>query len=544
MLTNRGGIIPVWGESLEVFGRKLMDEEFVEKRKEYELRWSLERVHLGFVIRGWIKGKPGRVEIARFDVPKRVVAGGWQSWSPFRLVETDGYTFNPGSWRFRNSPVPEKNNLSDYILITRDMTAGFLSSRYGHPFFSIEGSEVVAYIEYFDSKFEDFVPLEPLAVLNAPEHLSPRLYADLLARENNVKRNHLDPLVWCSWYRYYDALEWKDVLKNLEMAPSFGFEVFQIDDGYETNIGDFLDVKEGFPDLYEIARKVRERGMKAGIWVAPFIASESSKLFRKQPDWFVKEGEKPVPVLRNWGRDIYALDLTRRDVLDHVEGLFRKLRSIGFEYFKVDFLFAGAVPGERQRGGPIEAYRMGMEAIRRGAGSAFVLGCGAPLLPSIGLVDGMRVGEDTSESWEGDEISMKNALRNAITRYFFSRVWRNDPDCLILRKSVPENQRRVFALTAGALDGLICVSDDLDEVDDLGREILRKALSLKGGKVVVRGILDEEYEIEVKGAKIGNAILKVNLDEPSMEIELSERLSLEREIEVKDGRIFAFYWRD
>jgi len=45
---------------------------------------------------------------------------------------------------------------------------------------------------------------------------------------------------------------------------------------------------------------------------------------------------------------------------------------------------------------PIQAYREGLNVIRKAVGKSFILGCGAPLLPSAGLVDGMRIGEDTA----------------------------------------------------------------------------------------------------------------------------------------------------
>ena len=43
------------------------------------------------------------------------------------------------------------------------------------------------------------------------------------------------------------------------------------------------------------------------------------------------------------------------------------------------------------------AYRSGIELIREAIGEdAYLLGCGAPLLPSSGLFDAMRVSPDTA----------------------------------------------------------------------------------------------------------------------------------------------------
>jgi alpha-galactosidase len=54
--------------------------------------------------------------------------------------------------------------------------------------------------------------------------------------------------------------------------------------------GDWLDTKEQILrgiDLF--VKKIRKREMKAGIWIAPFVASPSSKLFKDRNNWFLKD---------------------------------------------------------------------------------------------------------------------------------------------------------------------------------------------------------------------------------------------------------------
>ena len=47
----------------------------------------------------------------------------------------------------------------------------------------------------------------------------------------------------------------------------------------------------------------------------------------------------------------------------------------------------------------IEAYRRGLEAIRRGAGQALLMGCNHPLWPSLGLIHASRSSLDIERSW-------------------------------------------------------------------------------------------------------------------------------------------------
>ncbi|MBN2207377.1 MAG: alpha-galactosidase, partial [Candidatus Aminicenantes bacterium] len=248
-------------------------------------------------------------------------------------------------------------------------------------------------------------------------------------------------------------------------------------------------------------------------------------LFRRHPDWMVAEDGRPKVCYKAWNKKIYALDTTRPDVLAWLGEVFRTMAAAGFSYFKADFLFAAAMPGERARPvTPIQAYREGLRAVREAVGSgSFLLGCGAPLLPAAGLVDGMRIGEDTAPFWKTRPSAFQGpnayfALKNALTRSFLHRaLWLNDPDCLLLRSSRTElsaNERTCYALVAGALDNMIVASDDLALVDDAGRALLDTALRLRGGRAVVRGLLGEDFFlVESRGGRAGRVDLAVNLSD-------------------------------
>jgi alpha-galactosidase len=173
-----------------------------------------------------------------------------------------------------------------------------------------------------------------------------------------------------------------------------------------------------------------------------------------------------------------------------------------------------------------------MEAIRQAVGKGFILGCGAPLLPSVGFVEGMRVGEDTAPSWNAKRSPFQgangyHALKNSIMRSFMHRRWwLNDPDCLLLRNKDIElkpNERELCALVAGALDNMIIESDNLELVDAEGRKLLEQAISLKGGRVKVNGLLgDDLYEIQSRGGPAGNFTLLANLSNSSKYYKSSE----------------------
>ncbi len=161
--------------------------------------------------------------------------------------------------------------------------------------------------------------------------------------------------VRCSWYYYYTKVDEKSIYHNLNVLRSKGrrFDVFQIDDGYQTAIGDWLSINNKFPSgLAPIARKIRTMGMVPGIWLAPFIASRKSMLYQNHPDWFLHDSDgKPVVAGWNPNWDIfgyfYALDTTHPEYQEYIKGVINTfVHEWGFGYLKLDFVYAASLCGK------------------------------------------------------------------------------------------------------------------------------------------------------------------------------------------------------
>jgi alpha-galactosidase len=185
---------------------------------------------------------------------------------------------------------------------------------------------------------------------------------------------------------------------------------------------------------------VKSTGRKAGLWLAPLLVVRSSRVFREHKDWLLRDEKgKLVSAGFNWSEHLYALDTTHPAVLDWLSALMKKIRGWGYDYIKLDFLFAGALPGKRAMDMPREAaYRKGLKTIRAALGDAYLLTCGAPILPSIGLCDGMRIGPDVAghfSSNRDDTLLMnfaipgaRNALRTTCNRLWLQPLFQIDPD--------------------------------------------------------------------------------------------------------------------
>lgn len=325
-------------------------------------------------------------------------------------------------------------------------------------------------------------------------------WAEICAKRMNAKVKNWTPKGWCSWYYYLNRISETILRENLdvlgEVRQRLGLEVFLIDDGYQKTCGDWLELTKKFnSDLKSLARAIKDEGFVAGIWLAPFIATSRSKLFSEHPDWFLKnEKDKPVWAGLNplWRANFYALDPTHPEVQSYLERVFRKMLDAGFEYFKLDFLYAAALNGKSHVENLTRAQRLrrGLELIRNILGDKFMLGCGCPLGPAVGLVDAMRIGPDVAAFWSEDPfrkmmrdqhaLCAKNAIRNSINRAFMHRrLWLNDPDCIIVRRNRSRlNLEEIKCLCATAIStgGLIFFSDNFEKLDSERVSILEKTL--------------------------------------------------------------------
>lgn len=280
---------------------------------------------------------------------------------------------------------------------------------------------------------------------------------------------------WCSWYGYYDRVTQADVLTNLDAADRLGLAIdtIQLDDGYQTGIGDWLTRRtDTFPaPLSDLAARIEATGRAAGIWTAPFLVGADSELAREHPGWLVEGAEASD---EHWGQRIGVLDVTHPDAADHLTEVFRTLRSWGFSYHKIDFLYGAALPGRRHEDcSPIDAYVRGLQLVRDAIGDdAVLLGCGAPLLPSVGLVDAMRISPDIDASFEPPEGDVSQPSGRGAVLMGRARAWQhgswwvNDPDCLMLRTEV--ERRELWASELAAQGGLAVSGDPLDGLDHQG----------------------------------------------------------------------------
>lgn len=461
--------------------------------------------------------------VDRADGPLRCFRHGYQSWSP-SAVATLGVDRDPSL----GAPVPrlvrdthhadgnvaEEGELrSEMVTVLADATgnrtlAGFLGGDTHDGTWRLRRADDAQGHQRIELAAEAFLGgarldpgverrLHPLTFADGPDASTLlERWADRYGDVAGARTAAPYQVGWCSWYHYFGDVTEADVRANLVRSGDWPFEVFQVDDGFQASIGDWLTTDASFPSpLDELADAISAAGRRPGLWIAPFLAAPDSEVATAHPDWIARYGEAAKPLIGMWqpawGGSTLTLDTTHPDVAAHLEALGRDLVDAGFTYLKLDFTYAPALEGRFHDRSctPAERVRAGYDAIRRGAGDdAFILGCGAPLGAVVGVVDANRIGSDVAPHWEvradqrarGDYAAGEPATVNAwgctLARSFLHRkLWVNDPDCLMLRLTDTEMAPaavRAWADAVAVSGGMALVSDDVALLDDEARRLL------------------------------------------------------------------------
>ena len=296
---------------------------------------------------------------------------------------------------------------------------------------------------------------------------------------------------YTSWYNYYQDINEEILMRDLS-ALDGKFNLFQIDDGYERKVGDWLSVDEKkFPrGLQPIVDAAHAKGLSAGIWLAPFVAEAESELFKSHKELFKRDelGEF-VKCGANWS-GFYALDLNNPDALAYIRKCLTHYADMGFDFFKLDFLYAANLvigDGVSRSAAAESAYAF----LRECLGDKVILGCGATVFNCIDKFDYLRIGPDVSLKFDDvwymrfmhrERVSTKVTLQNTVFRSFFNdRLFGNDPDVFLLRddniKLSPEQRRALITLNA-LFGSVLMTSDNIAKYDENKREMLSYALDL------------------------------------------------------------------
>lgn len=351
--------------------------------------------------------------------------------------------------------------------------------------FDIGSDGTLAVVHECEVTNQDNMLSEYFVILHASSKAAVLRELTDLVNTHHKKRSFKTPTGWCSWYCYYENISQELIEENLNVLKDKDYlEYVMIDDGYQTHMGDWLSFSDKFPSGFEkLTEKILSAGKKITLWVSPFIASAQSDLFKNHPEYFVA-GDDSRPLCSDkltysgWREaPWYMLDFSVPEVCSYIHKIFSYFTdTLKITSFKLDAGYWGAVKGCRFRGNisRIENYRKGLEVIARATGGkAMILGCNAPMWPSLGLVDAMRITDDIVR----DHDRIREIANQVLARLWQEKLWIIDPDCLV-QKDLPFQRTGYYEyslLPAVILlsGGSVHSGDALSELSEHDLEIIK-----------------------------------------------------------------------
>lgn len=307
---------------------------------------------------------------------------------------------------------------------------------------------------------------------------------------------------YTTWYNYYGNVDENIVKRDLKALSALPekVDIFQIDDGYQRCIGEWLhhDEKKFPSGMKKLADEIHNNDMLAGLWLAPFAATKNSFIYKEHKDWLVHyDNGKLYPAGANWG-GFYAIDFYNKDAAKYIRKVFDTiLKDWGYDMVKLDFLYAACiVPMHNKSRGQIMCEAM--DFIRDCVGDKLILGCGVPLMPSFGKVDFCRVGADVALEWKynpygiREDVSTPNTINCSIFRRGLNgRAFMNDPDVFLLRDNnikMSFEQRKLVAEMNSVFGSLLFVSDNVSQYSREQLEVFLDTIHKRDVKILKAGI--------------------------------------------------------
>ena len=458
--------------------------------------------------------------------------------------------------------------MADYAVIgnkknDKYITLGFLSFSKQHGVIKLKVDQDIYNFEYLKAicEFDGYqldpgeeIETEPLYVnlINEPKPALDK-YVNLVLKRIGNKGPFKDIAGWGTWDYYHATITEKEVLKNVRWLArhknELPIEYIQLDHGFESREGDWLETNNKFPHgLKWLANEIKRYGFKAGIWLCPFLVAKDSKVFKEHPDWVIRDRSgTPVTVFGYTVSHVYILDCSIREVQNWVRELGKAVtREYGFDYIKLDganvqpMAKAGVLADKKMT--KAQAMRIGLEKFREGIGDETILLNACLFGLSIGIVNAMRIGSDVGARWDITNLDahhgeidnypgsgdIYHALISTINSFFIhKKFWINDPDYLIARQKgshseLTYEEAKSWVSVVGLSNGLIMLSDRMPELKNDRYELLKKVLPhYKRGAEAV-GFFEQEnphlFHLKVEnGTDKWHVICVINIDIPKRE---------------------------
>lgn len=144
--------------------------------------------------------------------------------------------------------------------------------------------------------------------------------------------------IWCAW-GYERACTVELIEGTLPKVKELGLSWAVIDDGWQSNVGDWNLHPEKFPDgvtdMRRLVGRIRDAGLKSRLWWAPLAAAPGSDLLHDHTDMLLLNKEGAVQNV-SWWNSFYLCPAYPKTVAYTLELVRRFLGEWGYAGLKID----------------------------------------------------------------------------------------------------------------------------------------------------------------------------------------------------------------
>ncbi len=272
---------------------------------------------------------------------------------------------------------------------------------------------------------------------------------------------------WSSWPYFGRNVSQSDIFEiadwMYENTNTLKLDYLVIDDGW-TQWGDWdsCDTNK-FPQMMqEVAKYIKSKNIKPGIWVSPFLIGPKSSVYKKHPEWIVRnKTRQPINGLKNFffdkliPRKKYILDLEIKEAYDYIIKCLESIIKVwGYELIKLDFLYAGHYNTKYTSSDkPDKMLSKLLSDIRKINKNVKIIGCGCPLSPAAGKVNAIRISEDIIIPELKNifpinkfmhERRLNHLSNNLKARLNTKKIWLIDPDIFVCDKAFGLTEKSIM----------------------------------------------------------------------------------------------------